>query len=332
MLAGLGSDKAAIAIAVVSERLGLPGPTEAAVNTVGDKVQLRRVQERLQLPHPSFMEVGAQIIPSTASDYVGRKIAVKSVGAAASRGMTALGSSWQSLDLATAVAHAISESPTGSALIESWVDGPQFGGDALVVNGSIFLLSLTKRKLHNLVTVGHELWLSPPSSALHEIERQLSALCGQLNYTDGPLNFDGSLSSDGGVVFFELAARLGGNGITQLVEDATGGSPSEVYLAQLAGLPLTALPVPRRPAGSLLFYSVEAGIVEDYTEPSLMCERIPWLSTCVVWTRRGEPAKPLRHGGQCIGLATFTFDSGYDRAAAIIRQELALRVSPRSAE
>ncbi|MEV4290905.1 ATP-grasp domain-containing protein [Nonomuraea bangladeshensis] len=208
-LAGLlapGSDINLPSLVELARLLGLPcGLTDATLRASTDKLFFREVCERLGLPGPRYCAGDADLALRPPLPVI-----VKPVDSGSSRGITICR---EPGELPAAIAHAKEVSPTGRALIEELLTGEDLCAEAMLQDGRIALLGLSRRVTAPpaVVAVGHD--MAPADDVLEkEVVRQLERVCADLGYRDGPLNVD--LFVDGGqVTLVEMGARIGGNGL-----------------------------------------------------------------------------------------------------------------------
>ncbi|MEU4512182.1 ATP-grasp domain-containing protein [Nonomuraea wenchangensis] len=208
-LAGLlapGSDINLPSLVELARLLGLPcGLTDATLRASTDKLHFREVCERLGLPGPQYCASDADPALRPPPPVI-----VKPVDSGSSRGITICR---EPGELPAAIAHAREVSPSGRAVIEELLTGEDLCAEAMLQDGRIALLGLSRRVTAPpaVVAVGHD--MAPADDVLEkEVVRQLELVCGDLGYRDGPLNVD--LFVDGGrVTLVEMGARIGGNGL-----------------------------------------------------------------------------------------------------------------------
>ena len=143
-LAGImtaGTDFSAT-VAWVAERLGLPGiPYEAALNA-SDKARMRACFDKANLPSPAF----TAITRDAALDDIALSfpLVVKPVDNMGGRGCRRVGTI-EELD--EAAADALRFSRSGRAIVEAFMDGPEFSVDAIVYHGEITICGLADRHI-----------------------------------------------------------------------------------------------------------------------------------------------------------------------------------------
>jgi biotin carboxylase len=143
-LAGImtaGTDFSAT-VAWVAERLGLPGiPYEAALNA-SDKARMRACFDKAGLPSPPF----TAITRDAALDDITLSfpLVVKPVDNMGGRGCRRVDTIEE---LREATADALRFSRSGRAIVEAFMDGPEFSVDAIVYHGEITICGLADRHI-----------------------------------------------------------------------------------------------------------------------------------------------------------------------------------------
>ncbi|MEU6711320.1 ATP-grasp domain-containing protein [Nonomuraea sp. NPDC046802] len=205
-LAGLlapGSDINLPSLVELTHLLGLPcGLSEKALRASTDKLYFRQVCERLGLPGPRYA-TDPELRPPL-------PVIVKPVDSGSSRGITICR---EPGDVEPALAHAAAVSPSGRVIIEELLTGQDLCAEAMLQDGRVALLGLSRRVTAppEVVAIGHD--MAPGDGTLDkEVTRQLELVCAEIGYDDGPLNVDLFVDGDE-VSLVEMGARIGGNGL-----------------------------------------------------------------------------------------------------------------------
>jgi biotin carboxylase len=202
-----GTDFSA-SVAYVAEALGLPGiPYETALNAT-DKVRMRRVLTDAGVPSPRFCEV-SHAAGLDAVDVPPLPVVVKPVDNMGARGVRRVE---EEAALRDAVADAITFSRTGRAIIEEFIDGPEFSIDALIVDGRMHVCGIADRDIRfppHFIEVGHTMPTAYGEREQSEVSAALSAAARALGIQNGAAKGDIFLTDQGAIVG-EVAARLSG--------------------------------------------------------------------------------------------------------------------------
>jgi biotin carboxylase len=209
-------------VAWAAERLGLPGiPYEAALNA-SDKERMRRCFKAAGLPSPEFAslsEVPARWPPAVPADPAGASslgaypLVVKPVDNMGGRGCRRVNCL---AELQAAAREALGFSRSGRAIVEAFMEGPEFSVDAIVSGDEITICGLADRHIFfppYFIEMGHTM---PTVFKQEQRERLLETFCAGVRALGiaGP-NHAGAAKGDikltpSGPMIGEIAARLSG--------------------------------------------------------------------------------------------------------------------------
>ncbi|QMU71318.1 ATP-grasp domain-containing protein [Streptacidiphilus sp. P02-A3a] len=306
------------AVTRINSRLGLPGLPSAAVDWVRNKASMRTRVAEAGLRVPRFALAGTVAEVEAAAAVVGFPCVLKPVESSGSIHVSRADSlgelltAYQELtadrrlDLGIAL--------DSRVLLEEYVAGPEFSADGHVHEGRVTILSLTRKLLGPepyFVELGHVVPSSVPEPVAEQVAEYVAGIVDAVRLTAGPFHCELRLS-DEGPVLMEIAARLPGDRITELVQRATGASMSRIMLAAYLG---------RAPEELSAFGAAEAKCagIRYFTAPDLdryteikgwdeISARPEVVETGVV-IQPGEEIPPLRDFRGRIGYALFTADS-----------------------
>jgi biotin carboxylase len=228
-------DRAVPVVAAVAEELGLPGIGSRTAHLMTHKVAMRRRLAEGGIPQPRFAAVRARREAAPAAHTVGFPAVLKPADSSGGRGLFLL-RSFDDLD--RHLHAALSESPTGEAIVESFTDGLELNGLVLVRGGEpqLLLLSDRLRPAGEGFGVG---WIhSYPSrlfgDVLQEAERVALRTVRTLGLRDG-IAFPQLIVHDGQATLVEVAARIPGGQMADLAFHALGIDLVEIALHQALG-------------------------------------------------------------------------------------------------
>jgi biotin carboxylase len=198
-------------VAWVSEKLGLPGiPYEAALNA-SDKARMRSCFKKAGLPSPEFITI-------TKSELQGEPslpfpLVVKPVDNMGGRGCRRVNNMEEYREAAD---EAIRFSRSGRAIVEAFMDGPEFSVDAIVYHGEITICGLADRHIFfppYFIEMGHTM---PTAFAPEQQKALLETFCAGAralglvgDKSVGAAKGDIKLTPAGPMIG-EIAARLSG--------------------------------------------------------------------------------------------------------------------------
>jgi len=223
-----GTDFSA-SVAWVAERLGLPGIPYAAALRATNKLAMRAALASAGVPSPRFVEVSARAEgrasssdaaasgaaagedPAELARELGFPLVVKPADSMGARGCRSVG---DAAELRRAVAEALRHSRSGKAIVEEYVEGPEFSIDAVVVDGDIRIRGLADRHIAfapYFVELGHTMPTAYPPEVAREVLRVFEAGVRAIGISRGAAKGDIKYSpARGTAVVGEIAARLSG--------------------------------------------------------------------------------------------------------------------------
>gem|GEM_PF-1855177 len=215
------SDPAEETAAYVSEKLGLPGGMYAAAGILGNKRKFREFLAMHRIPAPRHFPMN---YPESDLPY---PVVVKPLDSSGSKGVTIL-RSYDAGRLLRAYQTAVSCSLSGLAMAEEYIPYGYrhlIGGDVIVRDGNVILYGLMdciREEGKNLVPCGKIYPCGAEEEVKVRIARIMQKVIHELSITDAEMNVEFIVGKDGEVYPIEIALRCGGNGIPQLLSDATG--------------------------------------------------------------------------------------------------------------
>ena len=223
-------------VAAVAEALGLPGIGTETAHLMTHKIAMRRTLADAGVPQPRF--AGARDMQSAraALDAVGVPAVLKPADSGGQRGIFYV----ESQDELDGHVHAaLAESPTDEAIVESFHDGLELNGIVIARGGEAFPLTLSDRLRPPGIGFGvgwiHVYPASIYADVLAEAERVAVHAVHALGLRDGIAFPQLIVSDDGSVRVVEVAARIPGGQMADLVRHAVGVDLVEVALRQALG-------------------------------------------------------------------------------------------------
>ncbi len=200
-------------VSAIAEACGLPGHSLEAARNASDKVRMRECFARAGVPSPRFAGVNdagrSAILSVLEGKGINFPVVVKPVDNMGARGCRKV-ESRDALD--AAITDAIKYSRTGQAIVEEFMDGPEFSVEALVFDGKIHLTGLADRHIFfppYFIEMGHTIPTGFPESEMNELVRVFTYGVNALGLTHGAAKGDVKLTSRGPMIG-EIAGRLSG--------------------------------------------------------------------------------------------------------------------------
>ena len=195
-------------VAWAAEKLGLPGISHEAALDASDKGRMRQRFKEAGLPSPEFVIV--QNPPgNNFSLPFSFPVVVKPVDNMGSRGCRRVDSAQE---LNAAVCEALGFSRSGRAIVEEYMEGPEFSVDALVYNGEITICGIADRHIFfppYFIEMGHTMPTSIDSAIVPLLLETFCKGIKALGINNGAAKGDIKLTRHGPMIG-EIAARLSG--------------------------------------------------------------------------------------------------------------------------
>lgn len=325
----VSADRAVPVVAAVAEELGLPGIGRETAHLLTHKLAMRTALGVHGLPQPPFAPIASEQDIDAALATVGLPAVLKPVDSGGQRAVFRIESR---PELERDLPEALAESPTGEAILEAFVEGVELNGIVIARNGEPVLLTLSDRLRPPGIGFGVG-WIHvyPPSvngDQLVRSEQVAVESVRALGLRDAIAFPQLIASPDGGVVVVEVAARIPGGQMADLVRHAVGVDLVEVALRQALGEEVPdaiALPRFRQPL-AVRFFTAQPGPLPTgevvrigSLEPVLSAEGVVQADT---YLQIGETIRPVRRDGDRRGYVIAVADTPGE---ALTRAENAAR-------
>jgi biotin carboxylase len=307
------SDRAVVAVAAVAEALGLAGIGVDVATGLTHKLEMRRrIEARETVAHVGFPNV------------------IKPVDSGGQRGVFQL----ESVDdLEARFDAALALSHRGEVIVEQFVDGVEMNAMAVVRDGDVMQLTLSDRLRPpgEGFAVG---WIHAYPAALDEertaeaealVERTVHALGLRNGIAFPQLIAD----VDGSIKVIEVAARIPGGQMADLVQHAVGVDLVEVALRFALGEPVTdsiAAPKQRQPVAIRFFTADPGPLPVGKVKAPASLERVlaaPGVVQAASYIVAGETIRPVKVDGDRRGYVIAVGSTGPE---ALERAESAARL------
>ena len=326
----VSADRAVPVVAAVAEALGLPGIGTETAHLMTNKIAMRRTFADAGVTQPRFAAARDLQSARVALDSVGLPAVLKPADSGGQRGIFYL----ESQDDLDAHLHvALDESPTNEAIVEGFHDGLELNGIVIAREGEAFPLTLSDRLRPPGIGFGvgwiHVYPASIYADALEEAERVAVHAVHAVGLKDGIAFPQLIVSDDGSVRVVEVAARIPGGQMADLVRHAVGIDLVEVALRQALGEKIPdelVLPRFKQPL-AIRFLTAEPGplptgkvLSVGPLDPVLAAEGVVQADT---YLQAGETIRPVRLDGDRRGYVIATADTSVE---ALQRAEDAARL------
>jgi biotin carboxylase len=300
----VAADRAVPVVAAVAAALGLPGIGSDTAHRMTHKLAMRAALAAAGLRQPSFTSIRTTQDAASALAGVPLPAVLKPVDSGGQRGVFRIETPD---DLERNLADALSESPSGEAVLEEFVDGIEMNAIVVARGGDPALVTLSDRLRPPGIGFGVGwIHLYPPSidgDRLSDARKLAIESVSALGMRDGIAFPQLIATNDGRVVAVEVAARIPGGQMADLVRHAVGVDLVEIALRQALGDPVPdeiALPRFSQPL-AIRFLTAEPGPLPTgrvvrigSLEPVLAADGVVQAET---YLEPGEMIRPVRRDG-----------------------------------
>jgi biotin carboxylase len=324
------SDRAVVAVASVAEALGLPGIGVDVAMGLTNKIEMRRRLEAGGLSQPRFGSARTIEEAREAVAHVGFPNVIKPSDSGGQRGVFRL----ESVDdLEAKFEETLALSHRGEVIVEEFVDGTEMNAMAIVRDGAVTQLTLSDR--HRPPGEGFAVgWIHAYPAALDaagtaEAEALVERTVHALGLRSGIAFPQLIAGTDGSIKVIEVAARIPGGQMADLVKHAVGVDLVEVALRFALGEPVTdeIAAAKHRTPTAIRFFTAEPGpLPAGKVKAPASLDRVltaPGVVQAASYIVAGETIRPVKVDGDRRGYVIAVGDSGPE---ALERAEQAARL------
>lgn len=332
----VSADRAVPVVAAVADALGLPGIGIDTAHRMTHKLEMRAALADAGVPQPPFAAIRSAEDAARALEVSGLPAVLKPVDSGGQRAVFRVDGAD---DLERDLGDALLESPTHEAMVEAFVDGIEMNGIVIARGGGVSLLTLSDRLRPPGIGFGvgwmHVYPPSIPADQLQRAEHIAVDSVRALGLRDGIAFPQLIAAPDGRVLVVEVAARIPGGQMADLVRHAVGVDLVEIALTQALGEAVPdelALPRFSQPL-AIRFFTADPGPLPTGRVVSIGSLQPVLASAGVVqadtYLEVGETIRPVRRDGDRRGYVIAIGDAPdeavrrADQAAALLTVEVA---------
>ncbi len=329
------SDRAVVAVAAVAEALGLPGiGVEVAVGLT-HKVEMRRRLERAGIPQPRFGSARTAEEAVAAAAHVRYPLVIKPADSGGQRGVFRVESDEE---LVARFPESLELSRGGEVIVEEFVEGMEMNAMAVVRDGEVIPLTLSDR--HRPPGSGFAVgWIHAYPASLNgtgaaAAEAMIEKTLLELGLRNG-IGFPQLIAHpDGRVLMIEVAARIPGGQMADLVRHAVGVDLVEVALRFALGEPVPdelCRPKFRQPVAIRFFTAQPGPLPVGRVRSAASLDKVlaaPGVVQAESYIVPGEVIRPVQRDGDRRGYVVAVGATGREalerseRAAALVEVEV----------
>jgi biotin carboxylase len=196
-------------VAWIAEQNGLPGIGYQKALDASDKIRMRARFQEAGVNSPRFVEMSPEQGPLSPLDTLDFPLVVKPVDNMGARGVRRVD---KEAELIQAIGEAIGFSRSQRAIVEEYLEGPEYSIDALVYKGEIEIYGIADRHIYFppcFIEMGHTLPSVVPPEVYSQIIDQFKEGIKALGIDNGAAKGDIKFAR-GKAWIGEIAARLSG--------------------------------------------------------------------------------------------------------------------------
>ena len=205
-----GSDFAVVAINYVAEKMGLPGNPTSTTLQCTNKFAMREALKRGGVPVPRFLKVSKDDCCEKELSEMKFPLIVKPTDRSGSRAIQKV---TNAEDLKTAIKNAVEVSFKKEAIVEEYIDGPEYSCESVTKDGVHQTIAITKKYTSGapyFIEIGHMQPSDIKKELYPSVVAQIHKALTALGIRNSASHAEFRLQPDGTVQFMEIGARMGG--------------------------------------------------------------------------------------------------------------------------
>lgn len=274
----IASDLAEVTVNYVANALGLAANSPESIGPCTNKFEMREALERADVTVPKHCVVSANeaiVLP----EGMAFPVIVKPTDRSGSRGIMKVE---RREDVERAVMKSAEQSFEKKAIIEEFIDGPEYSCESVSFGGRHHVIAVTKKfttDAPHFIEIGHMEPSDLNEEQLEAVHGAIPRALDALHITTGISHSEFRMGADGVPHIIEIGARMGGDCIgSDLVMLSTGRDFLRMTIETALGLPPTLDVVcpPRAAAIRFVFSQKDVDVIEkirrEAPETIIRCE------------------------------------------------------------
>ncbi|MGN0730050.1 ATP-grasp domain-containing protein [Treponema sp.] len=199
-------------VSVASQKCGLAAHSAQAALQASNKISMRRCFKKFNIPSPDFFEADESFLISVKKNGVSGITFPKVIKPVDNMGARGCRLARDESEFLFALNEALRFSRSGKAIVEDFMEGPEFSIDALVVDGKVIVTGFADRHIFfepYFVELGHSMPSGIPEKQKMQIISVFTDAVHALGLSNGAAKGDVKYTSRGPMIG-EIAARLSG--------------------------------------------------------------------------------------------------------------------------
>lgn len=221
-VASIASELAMHPMNYLLRKMGIPCNSLETETIATNKYLMRCAMRDGGVDGPRFTLVEEGFNPEVLADFE-YPLIIKPVDLSSSRGVMKINTP-EELD--EAIAYAMSWSKAKQAILEEFIEGPEYSGESIAYNGKYKLLVVTEKSTTgapHFVETGHKQPANLSPDMLKKVEKTLYKAFASMGIKYGAVHPEFRITKEGRICFMEIGARMGGDCIgSDLVPISSG--------------------------------------------------------------------------------------------------------------
>lgn len=221
----IASDLATITVNYLAEKLGLIGNSLECTKISTNKFEMRKAFKKYGVSVPKFIELENSEDISKISNMQ-FPIIIKPTDRSGSRSITKIENLNETEKIKKAIDDAISVSFEKKAILEEYIEGPEFSAETISYKGEHTLLAITRKQTTgapHFIETGHIQPAGLDEKIVQKVKKEIFEALKSLKIENGASHSEFKITSSGEVKIIEIGARMGGDCIgSDLVQISTG--------------------------------------------------------------------------------------------------------------
>jgi len=296
-------------IGAVVDALGLPGIGSDIVRRTTIKTEMKAAFHAHGVPTAAHRTVRSAEEATAAAQEIGYPVMVKPIDSMGGHGVArvdspeALGPAWQAAEDATS---------SNSVIVEKYLEGPEFGIQALIHEGELLYAVPTRKILTadgRRIPLGHV--FCPDVATMGMSREGLRDLAARSFHSLGVASAHATIDcirTEDGLYVLELGARLGATCLPECTEVYTGMKVFEQALRLALGEPPEVKVTQHQPTAARYIVSDRSGTLGECRVPPGV-ESAEDVVRFTLYAKPGDHVDAFSYAGDRIGEAIVTADS-----------------------
>lgn len=221
-VATIASDLANITVQYLASRLNLPANSDECIEISTNKYKMRQALQKGGVKVPHFEKVSSAEELGDCSAFC-FPVIVKPTDRSGSRGITKV---LRKEDLSEAIKVSCENSFEKKAIVEEYIEGPEFSCEAISFNGKHEILTVTQKfttGAPHFIETGHIEPADISGEMLEKVKKTILKSLDALNIKFGASHSEFRITPSGEIGIIEIGSRMGGDCIgSDLVRLSTG--------------------------------------------------------------------------------------------------------------